>query len=86
MLAFVENLVVKIYISGVLIDYLLKKYIPEYNLRANKLKVMKQLLNCMVFVQCKVKGNLRVFVHSLVSNMHPLSYPNLSFLLVTLGA
>ena len=86
MLAFLENLVVKIYISGVLIDYLLKKYIPEYNLRANKLKVMKQLLNCMVFIQCKVKGNLRVLAHSLVSNTQPLSYPNLSFLLVTLGA
>ena len=36
---------------------LTQKYIREYNLRANKLKVMKQLLNCMVFVQCKVKGN-----------------------------
>lgn len=65
---------------------LTQKYIREYNLRANKLKVIKQLLNCMVFVQCKVKGNLRVLAHSLLSNTQPLSYPNLSYLLVTVGA
>ena len=53
----------KIYISGVLIDYLLKEY------RANKLKEVKQLLDCMVFVHCSVKRNSRVLAHSLVSNI-----------------